>query len=614
MERNELKKGLLFRSGDRIIRVLGISEEDVFYIDCIRRTMPVWGKRKLFDEFTTCSVEELSRVTDIQIPDYSNLSSEGQRTVHERYTLIAGIVPFASIKQDRNRVIESVAREYGVSKQKIRYYLCLYLAYQDVAVLAPKERDSAKELTADEKNMRWALNRFYFTRNRNSLSEAYTQMIKSRYTDEEGNILEGHSSPDQFRYFFRRYRKLQTQYIARDGIKSYERDHRPLLGDGIQEYAPYVGMAMLDATVCDIYLVDEAGGIVGRPILTAAVDAFSSFCLGYSLQWEGGMYSVRTLLTCMLSDKAAWCRERGVAIDEDVWNCDRMPGVFITDAGAEFRSENFEQLAELGVTVVNLQSYRPDLKGPVEKMFDLIQESYEPYLQGKGFVEPDFQQRGVHDYRKDACLTMSEFERIVIHCIVYYNCWRVIENHPFTDEMLAEGVQPYARDIFAWGCRQISANFIDVDLQKVLLTLLPRAEGRFSRRGLKVNGMRYKADGFTEEFLRGGPAVVAYNPDDVSQAWLLRNGEYIPFDLIESRYRNKSLEAVNTMMKKKKDLVKAAEADNLQAKVDLARHIETIAGLAGRDSAASIKDIRKNRDRERRRTHTDVMKGGKEDV
>lgn len=119
MERNELKKGLLFRSGDRIIRVLGISEEDVFYIDCIRRTMPVWGKRKLFDEFTTCSVEELSRVTDIQIPDYSNLSSEGQRTVHERYTLIASIVPFASIKQDRNRVIESVAREYGVSKQKM---------------------------------------------------------------------------------------------------------------------------------------------------------------------------------------------------------------------------------------------------------------------------------------------------------------------------------------------------------------------------------------------------------------------------------------------------------------------------------------------------------------
>ena len=74
-------------------------------------------------------------------------------------------------------------------------------------------------------------------------------------------------------------------------------------------------------------------------------------------------------------------------------------------------SENFEQIAELGVTVVNLPPYRPELKGTVEKFFDQIQETYKKYLKGKGVIEPDFQERGAHDYRKDACLTIRDFEK-----------------------------------------------------------------------------------------------------------------------------------------------------------------------------------------------------------
>ena len=50
---------------------------------------------------------------------------------------------------------------------------------------------------------------------------------------------------------------------------------------------------MLDGTVCDIYLVDDAGHLVGRPILLACVDAYTSFCYGYSLLWEGGVRPVK---------------------------------------------------------------------------------------------------------------------------------------------------------------------------------------------------------------------------------------------------------------------------------------------------------------------------------
>lgn len=60
---------------------------------------------------------------------------------------------------------------------------------------------------------------------------------------------------------------------------------------------------MLDGTVCDIYLVDDAGHLVGRPILLACVDAYTSFCYGYSLLWEGGVYSLRNLMLNVAADK-----------------------------------------------------------------------------------------------------------------------------------------------------------------------------------------------------------------------------------------------------------------------------------------------------------------------
>ena len=611
-----LSPNMLLKTNGTIIRVLEIKENQVFVIDCIKQTMPIWIDRSsvAVGNDVSCTEEDLCMETDRILSDLATMEPEQVRVAHERFTMIAAVLSVLSDLKERNRMIDRISQEQQVSKQTIRYYLCLYLAYQKMAVLVPKSRYVSENLTQDQKNMRWALNKFYYTRHKNSLKEAYTMLIKEKYTDEYGKVLEEHPSYYQFRYFYRKHKKLQTCYISRDGIKSYERNNRPLTGDGIQEYTPYVGMAMLDATICDIYLVNDAGGLVGRPILTAAIDGYSSLCVGYSLQWEGGIYSVKTLMKNILTDKVQWCKERGIQIKRETWNANQLPAVFITDAGSEYRSETFEQIAELGVTVINLPSYRPELKGAVEKFFDLVQDSYKPYLKGKGVIEPDFLERGVHDYRKDACLTMDEFERILLYCIIYYNSQRIIENYPYTDDMLKAQVKPYANTIYEWGCHQSSVNLIPVDYLTVMMTLLPRSIGTFTRKGLKINKMRYHAEGFTEEYLRGGTAVVAYNPDDVSNVWLLREGKYIPFELIESRYREKSLQEVETMMGMKKELVKVVSSENLQAKVDLAAHIQTIAEMASQKQVVSLKEIRKNRMRERSRTHLDLVKGGTADV
>ena len=171
------------------------------------------------------------------------------------------------------------------------------MSYQNISVLAPKKCSYERPLTEDEKNIRWALNKYFYTQKKNSLQTAYTIMLKEKYCDSNGLLFPNYPTMNKFRYFYRKHKKMQTYYISRDGLKNYQRNNRPLIGDGIQSFAPAVGTAMLDSTICDIYLVDDVGNLVGRPILTACVDAYSGLCCGYSLSWEGGVYSLRGLMS-----------------------------------------------------------------------------------------------------------------------------------------------------------------------------------------------------------------------------------------------------------------------------------------------------------------------------
>lgn len=598
-----MKKFDLLKNEDSIIRILDIKDDEILIIDCIRKSMPVWIERKVVDEYTSCNFNELDN-----IPSVDTLNNDQKKIMYERFTLIASILPFISDEKVRSYHIRLAAIENGISKQTVRNYLCNYLTYMDIAALAPYEHKKKKALTADEKNMRWALNKYFYTTQKQSLNTAYTMMLKNRYCDDMGVLYKNYPSFYQFRYFYRKTKNMQNFYISRNGLKSYQRNNRPLIGEGVQEFAPNIGVGMLDATVCDIYLVNDVGDLIGRPLLTACIDAYSSLCCGYALSWEGGMHSLRKLMMNITADKTEHCKRFGISIDRDNWECNKLPATFVTDMGSEYKSENFEQITELGIKVINLPSYRPELKGTVEKFFDMIQSNYKKHLKGKGIIEPDYMERGAHDYRKDACLTMSDFEKIVLYCIIYYNSQRIIENFPYTDDMIKAGVKPFACDIWNWGKIQIGANLVEISKRDLILVLMPRTTGKFSRYGLKVNKMRYHCEGFTERYLKGGSADIAYDPDDVSLVWLIENGIYTEFRIIESQFQGLDLTAAIELQNTRKTIVKDEKYNNLQAQIELAQHIETIARNVS-NSDVNLKNIRDTRRKEQNNSRCSNMKG-----
>ena len=608
----------------KLHRIIKEDGERSLIIDCKGTRLPQWTDKKLMESLSETEIIDSDVIKGILDIAEAELEPSQTTVMNKRFTMIAAILPVIENKAERIEHIKEAAKRYGVSIVTIRTYLCRYLVSQSkngLVIFYDESKEEAvhevKELTKDQKNMRWALNKFYYNTKKNSLNHAYINLLKEKYLDENGVLLEEHPSFYQFRYFFRKTRDCQNEIISRYGLNYFKKNERLCVGDGVRAFATGIGMGMLDSTICDLYLVNEAGEVIGRPVLTACVDAYSGLCMGYSLGWEGGIYSLRTLMLCILADKKEWCMKKGVAIEGNEWNCSYMPAELITDKGSEYKSENFEQLTELGITITNLPPFRPELKGPVEKFFDVVQNYFKPYLKGKGVIQPDFRERGATDYRKEACLTIEQFEAILIECIIFYNSKRIIEDFPYTEEMLQQRIKPYSQDIWNYGLTKEESNVLEIGTEDVMMILLPRVKAKFTRFGLAVNGLHYRNDDYKKEMLNGGTGIVAYSPEDSGRVYLIEDGRYTAFTLIEQRFSNKSLDEVQDIKEQQKSLVMECREDEIKSKIDLAVKIENLLGIAKKQMGSSatdnpsIKSIRQNRKKEQERNHFDVLEEAK---
>lgn len=117
-----------------------MSEHLILVIDCLKLTMPQWIETASITEVEVITGEELCRITDYHLLDVENLSPEDKSIAHRRFTMLSGILPVIGDKDKRSTEIRKISELSGISKQSIRNYLCLYLAYQNITVLAPKHR------------------------------------------------------------------------------------------------------------------------------------------------------------------------------------------------------------------------------------------------------------------------------------------------------------------------------------------------------------------------------------------------------------------------------------------------------------------------------------------
>lgn len=422
-------KNDILQSGEKLIRVLALSESRAFVIDCKKQTMPYWTEKENLSEFKSISKAEMQEILGCRFPDADELCGDEKRQMREAYSIIASVVPFADDETERKEMIKRASEKYGITAQTVRKYLCKYLVFQDMMCFL--RRKSKKAMTDDEKNFRYILNKYFYSTDRRSLHTCYIYLLRERYSDEKGKLMPEYPPFHRFRYYYYKTKRTDNFLISRYGRYKYDRDFKPLLGNS-RNYFGSVGFGEVDSTIADIWLSDENHNLVGRPIITAMVCPFSQLLLGYTIGFEGGATSLSDLMRNVNCNKVDFCKSLGIEIDKNVLANSGIPMTIITDRGKEYLSENYSQLTDLGVEIINLRQFTPNEKGMVEQFFNIIQNYYKQYLMNSGVIREDFNLRGAPDYRKQATLTLPEFNKILLMCIIHYNSKRVIRNIPYS--------------------------------------------------------------------------------------------------------------------------------------------------------------------------------------
>lgn len=501
-------------------------------------------------------------------------------------------------KQTRNQKIKEISEREGTTVKRIQKLYFRQLAGRS---LVEERKLPEKPETQEQKNFRWAIDTFYYSAKKMSLRSVYDMLLLSRYTDTDGHLMIEHPSWHCFRHYFYEggYHAKSRNTIARNGLTDYQRNKRPLFGSAMS-WRDKIGAYQMDATQADIYLVSrlDKSSVIGRPNIYMAVDTVTQLIAGIYVGLDAGEQAVINCLANAAMDKVEFCGQYGIEIAQDEWPNTGLPGEIITDKGKEFIGSRMNELAmKYGIEFESLPPFRPDGKSLVEKSFDLIQQKYKPALRGKGVIEADAQERWAVDYRSQAVLTLEDFTKVIIHCVLYLNSCRIIQNSQVGE------VAPVAAEIWKWYDSQSESIVIPVSGERLYQFGLPRKAATLSRKGISNQGLWYTGAEYKKLLERkkvGDTIQIAYDPDDVSQVYLIDGMEYIPFEL--ASYCQQFVGASQAECQIEKDKFKENRQElerlNTEGRIKVLQNIQAIVGQAeyadkGKLDGAVIQNNRK---------------------
>ncbi len=430
----------------------------------------------------------------------------------------------------------------------------------------PRSYGSQPGVNVDEDMLRIfriAITRYAATTGVLTLVGAYEQMIKDFFcekkVDPKTNEVKhslgqfattGQPSFGQFDYW---YRKNHDEFVIkrrRVGSKIYDKDMRGLLGTSSAEVWGPGARYQIDATIADVYLVSrlDRNRIIGRPILYVVIDVFSRMIVGIYVglegpSWVGAMMAIANTA----SDKVAYCARFGKVIEPEDWPCHHLPSVLLGDRG-EIESRYINSLSQnFGIVIENAAAYRADWKGIVEQRFRLLPAKFKAYV--AGYIQPDFRERGAHDYRLDAVLDLDQFTAVIIECVLFYNNTHDIQGYDRSREVAEDLVRAVPLDLWNWGIANVSGKLKAYPEDLVQIALMPSDEATVTTHGIRYQGMHYscplaiKEHWFERARQRGTWKVnISYDPRAMDRLYLLEGATtYQVCELTERSRADKGL-------------------------------------------------------------------------
>ena len=130
MQKSNVCRSGIFRKNTEILRVLEIRENKALVIDCAKSRLPWWIS--LLDLKDAVEITEEDLLEEMGVCLSENISGVASKVMHERFHMIARILPFVGEKKKRSYLIEETTIRYEVSVNTVKNYLISYLACQRV--------------------------------------------------------------------------------------------------------------------------------------------------------------------------------------------------------------------------------------------------------------------------------------------------------------------------------------------------------------------------------------------------------------------------------------------------------------------------------------------------
>lgn len=213
--------------------------------------------------------------------------------------------------------------------------------------------------------------------------------------------------------------RLQYGDVAynKDWKPRFERAREGVIGPGFRYE--------IDATILDIYIrysYDSTERLsVGRPVLYFVVDVYTTMIVGYYIGFHGPDWigAAEAMVNACLP-KDDHCEKYGIKLRKNEWPCFHIPFQLTADNGSEYSLNHLTPMLQslLKLKTVNfVPVFRGDLKGIVEKRFDIIQNYTVHYSPGAII---DLKREDSHP-SNDAVYDLNALHKIIIKDILHHN-------------------------------------------------------------------------------------------------------------------------------------------------------------------------------------------------
>lgn len=328
------------------------------------------------------------------------------------------------------------------------------------------------------------------------------------------------------------YRYMQTydQHLimaARKGKQAADRHFRATGKGPEPEYI--LERTEVDHTPLDLLIIDDETCLtIGRPTVTFIIDRFSRLPLGFEIGFEppSELAVMRALRHAILPKTFV---SQVYPEVENKWLAYGIPVNLVCDNGLEFHSHQLRRMCgELNIELTFCPKKQPQYKGAIERFLGTFNSQLSHKVEGTTFS--NIEQRGDYDSENSACLTLTEFKKLL-------HVWLIDVHIQAPHKSL--GITPAL--VWKDGLKIIEP-ILPESKEKLDLILAIQNSRKLNHEGLQFKGLMFNSAELATLRKRGVAEVnLRINPEDLGAIWVFdeHQGDYFKVPCTYLEYASK---------------------------------------------------------------------------